>query len=246
MIGASLAGMLGAAGGRKLLPIEYVGGTTGTTAGTTSSWTISLTGLTGGLDSAPAAGDFVVVFYGVGGAGESAALALSVTGYAEAALVFSDDSNEAHTLCATKILTTDDTSISLSQTFSTVHAGAAVIHVFRNVDPDNPMDVAAEPRSRVNSVIPLFSNIAPATPGAWVVAGAAGGHTRSTGVYTSSDLSGFLSVVGNSTRDVTVGSGYIENASGTVSPAPFGFTGADGSTFAAGSVLIALRPAPAP
>lgn len=243
MIGAPLAGILAAAGaGPK--GIQYVGGTTGSTLGTASSWTISLTSLTGGIASAPAAGDFVVVFYGVGSLGESSAYALSVTGYTQQALVFSNDLYEAHLLVATKRLSGADTSITLSQTYDTSDAGAAVVHVFRGVDPTTPMDVAVQTSTAIDTVLADPPAITPVTAGAWVVAAGCGGHERIRDSFTSSDLTAFLSTGQSETSgDVTIGAGYVADATGAIDPAQFGFTDSSLGIHAAAAATLALRPA---
>ena len=246
MIGASLAGILAAAGaGPK--GIQYVGGTTGSTLGTTSSWTMSLASLTGGVASAPAAEDFVVVFYGVGSSGESAALSLSVTGYTQRALLFSNDTRETHLLVATKLLTGADTSITLSQTFDTTYAGAAVVHVFRGVDPTTPLDVAIQTTTALNAIEPDPPSITPTTAGAWVVAGGAfvsAGDAAPT--LSSSDLTGFQTVFSDifPGEDVNVGAGYIANASGAVNPAQLTFSGVVSTFNSSAAATLALRPAP--
>ena len=243
MIGAPLAGLLAAAGAGGP-QIEYVGGATGATGGRTSTWTISLTSLTGGVASAPAAGDFVVVFYAVGTSNETSALALSVTGYTQQALLFSNDAYEANLLVATKLLTGADTSITLSQTYNAAYAGAATVHVFRNVNPTTPLDVAVQTVTQINTALANPPSITPATPGAWVVAGGGAGRQTGSATFTSSDLTAFLSAGQNDFRSVTAGAGYVADASSTVDPAQFGLTQADSANFAAAAVTLALRPAP--
>lgn len=246
MIGAPLAGILAAAGAGGPKGIQYVGGTTGQTPGRTVPWTISLTSLTGGIASAPAAGDFVVVFYGLASSGESSALALSVSGYTEQALIFSNDSSEAHLLVATKRLTGADTSISLSETYSGSNAAAAVVHVFRGVDATTPLDVAIQTATFLNTPRPNPPAVTPLTAGAWVVAGGAGAHDDAVDTFTSSSLSGFLSVGQQDAEDVTVGAGYVADASGAVDPGLFGYTGFVTASNAAAAATLALRPANPP
>lgn len=243
MIGASLAGVLAAAGG--VTGIEYVGGKTDATEGTTSSWTTSLTNLTGGVASAPAAGDFVVVFYGVASGGASSVYGLTVAGYTQRARLFANDTREAHLLCATKLLTAADTSITLSQTFNTNNGGAVAAHVFRGVDSLNPLDTAVQTSITLNTSEAAPPAITPVTPGAWVVAGGAGAGSA-TGIFTSADLAGFRTEQSLDFYKTTIGAGYVAKAAGTVNPAPFSFTGVVSSFDAAAAVTLALRPAPAP
>lgn len=241
MMFASLAGMLGAAA--KTGGIEFVGGATGAVAGTTSSWTLSLTALTGGIATQPEAGDFVVVFYG-NGDGASRVLSVLTAGYTARANLYANDGRDTNLVCATKMLSTPETTVELSGTGSTSNAGAAVVLVYRGVDPVAPLATAVETHTQVNTHRPFPPAISPGTGGAWVVAGGSGAHAYATDVtLTSTDLDVLLSVASDDTIDVVVAAGHVGPIGGSVALAQFDSTRSNNANDASAAVTLALRPA---
>jgi hypothetical protein len=225
--------------------IGYVGGTTLGFLGTTSTTDVSLTSLTGGVNSSPQEGDLVVVYYGVASIGEDP-LGISVgSSYTNLGVTFREDTYSVSMAVAYKVMgSTPDTSVTLSQTFSTANAGAAVIHVFSGVNTTTPLDVTSTTASAASTAIPNPPAITPVTAGAWIVAGGAGGHIDGTDTYASSDLSSFRTVGSNDTYDVSVGAGaYSEWTSGAFDPAAFTWSGTNNDAYSSVARTIALRPA---
>jgi hypothetical protein len=222
--------------------IEYVGGYVQGFSGTTSNVTISLTSLTGGLASAPAAGDLVIVYFGTGAIGDRN---LVVSGYTEVAELFSDDTYETNLAVAYKFMGgTPDTSFVLSNgTGNSSEAGAVAVQVWRGVNVTTPLDVAATTATGLNSVECNPPAITPVTSGAVIVSGGAGAHTGGVGVYSSSNLTSFISVGASDSYDVTIGLGYHRWTSGAFDPAQFTFSLSDSTTFSWAAVTLALRPA---
>jgi hypothetical protein len=235
----------GAAGNQGGLPIEYVGGYTIGYLGTTSNITVSLTSLTGGLASAPSAGDFVLVYFGTGSGSNRD---LVIAGYTEIAELYANDSEDTNLAVAYKFMgATPDTSVTLTGGTGDISDGGAVyVSVWRNVDTIKPFDVTTTTATGLNSVLCNPPAITPITAGAVIVSGGAGAHTEGTETYSSSNLTAFLSAGVNDTNDVTVGGGYTEWTTGSFDPAQFTFSADNDGSFSWAAVTVALRPAQLP
>lgn len=225
------------------MALIYVGGNTGTWAGATSgNNTVSLTALTGGASSSAAAGDFVIAVYATGSAADRA---LAITdGTNNYTLIGSElyangTSYDANLRVAYKRLTGADASVTFGPTGSVQDAGAAAVHVWRNVDSTNPLDVSAVTATGTATGRPDAESISPTTSGTVVIV--AGGGAAATGAtYTASELSNFRTATSADNNDAMVGVGSYAWTSGAFNPAQW--TG--GTTNAADSwaaVTIALR-----
>jgi hypothetical protein len=231
--------LLGASGGG----IDYVGGYVQGFSGTTSNVVISLTSLTGGLASAPAAGDLVIVYFGTG---STVNRDLVVSGYTEIIELYSNNSVDTNLAVARKFMGgVPDTSFTLTGgTGSTSDGGAVAVQVWRGVNAVTPLDVTRTFATVSDSVLCDPPAITPITPGAIIVSGGAGAHDED-GVetYSSSDLTAFISDGDNDANSVTVGLGYHVWTSGSFNPAQFTFSGGDESSYSWAAVTLALRPA---
>lgn len=238
-------------------PIKFVGGTTASAATVAASWSVSLTSLTGGLASAPAAGDLVVVYFAV--ANTYTLGATGYTGLESVSVLNSNTGRRTRLYVAYKLMgATPDTSITLtSGTSSGTNASVAAIQVWRGVaaNPsllpyfDVPELSAVSTGNGPTALIsPNPPAITPLHAGAIIVAGGVGVYAAaSAGTFTSADLTGFQSAGGNgSSNDVSIGLGYKEWTSGTFDPGTFTFSSADniGGTWAA--VTLALAPSVSP
>lgn len=224
--------------------IQYVGGTTAQITGSTATTTnVSLTGLTGGLASAAAAGDVVVVFYGVG---STVARTLTITtGYTQLASLTIADTYDANLVVAYKRMGgTPDTTVTVSATGATADSGAVALQVWRYVDQYAPIDVAVATATSTNSVLADPPVITPATAGAMIIAGGAGAHNAGVATYSSSDLRNFITVGGiNNTNDVTVGMGSRAGGSGSAfNPAAFTFSAGNSGQYSWCAVTLVLCP----
>lgn len=223
--------------------IEYVGGYVQGFAGTTSNVVISLTSLTGGIASAPAAGDLVIVYFGTG---SDVNRDLVVAGYTEIVELYSNDIYDTNLAVARKFMGgVPDTSFTLTGgTLDTSDAGAVAVQVWRGVDAVTPLDVTRTTATGINSVLCDPPAITPITPGAIIVSGGAGAHDEEgSQTYSSSDLTSFISVGRSDTNSVTIGLGYHVWTSGAFNPAAFTFSGSDDTNFSWAAVTLALRPA---
>lgn len=224
----------------RIQNIEFVGGYTEAYDGTTSDKVISLESLTGGLDTKPSEGDIVVVIngaYGEYGANLP-------TGYTQ---VLSNTYGRYYRVSAKLaykfIGGTPDTSLIIpGGTGGTDMGGSTSILVFRNVNTVTPLDVSAVYYTASNTVKPNPPSITPVTTGAVIIAGGVGGYNNGVQLFTSSDLTNFISSCGDDNFDCTTGIGYKEWISGAFDPAQFGFTGTDSSNNSSIGYTIALRP----
>lgn len=231
--------------------IQYVGGNTQTVPNSTTA-TVSLTSLTGGIASSAAAGDLVIVYYGVGYASGAIVGTVSTAGYTQVALLTATDTASAQLSVAYKRMgSTPDTTVGLNapNNSGANATGAVVVHVWRGVDSVLPFSTAATTDTGTNSVLCNPPSITPVTDGAVIVSGGAGGHNVNTGIaytYSSSDLSNFVTVgsaFGGSTRQATVGVGSKAWTSGAFDPAAFTFSGTDSANYCWCAVTMALLPA---
>ena len=236
MLGTYLKGSMAAG------DIEYVGGYVQGFAGTTSNVTISLTSLTGGTDSAPSAGDFVLVYFGT--ASREVNSDLVVSGYTEVVDAYRSNRYATNLAVAYKFMGAGpDTSFTLTGgTKDSSDAGAIAVQVWRNVSVVNPLDVSLEFDSNDSSVLCNPDPITPVSEGAVVIAGGAGAHDEGNRVYSSSDLTNFISVGGTDSNDVTVGLGYHVWSSGSFNPSEFTFSGSDNTDYSNIAITLALRP----
>jgi hypothetical protein len=138
---------------------------------------------------------------------------------------------------------TPDTSVTIPATGNVADGQAYRIMVFRGVDPTNVESVTATyAASQGVNNRPDGVAITPGHAGAWIVVGGGGAAGTGTTLFTSGDLSGFVSYNGADTNDGTVGMGYYSGwTSGAWDPAVWG----GGSVNAAnswGATTLALRP----
>lgn len=230
--------------------IVFVGSQSGSFAGTTSDQTITMTSLTGGIASAPQAGDLVIVTFGVGGGAGggsfNASLVIQNTSAVDYTLIGSElnanDSHDANLRVAYRFMpsTPETQFVLVGGTTNTSAAGAWTVHVFRGVDPATPMDVTAVTATGINGRRPNPPSITPSTSGAWMFF-AGSGAASATDTFTAGYLSAFESATQSDSVSVITGAGYRAWTSGAYDGAAWG----SGTTSTANSwcsVVCALRP----
>lgn len=221
---------------------SFVGGKVAVFAGTTSTTNIVLTDLTGGLASAPAAGDIVIVAYAVGAAADRT-IGVTTADYTEEQELYANGTSYDSNLSVSwkKMGGTPDTSVTVSGTGSNFNAGAVAIHVWRGQDAVTPFDVAETTATGTGTGRPNPAAITPTTSGAVViVAGAAAAVTGA--AFTASELSNFFTDTSPDNEDAMVGLGSYAWTSGAFDPAAWtGGTTNAGDSWTA--VTLALRPA---
>lgn len=223
------------------MSLSYVGGKAA--AISVNGATISLTDLTGGISSSPSEGDIVIVCYGVG-SGVDKDLSISSSGYTEIVELYSNDARDSNLSVNWKIMgSTPDTSFSTAAIASgSTSSGTIAIHVWRGVDQITPFDVTHTTSTSINGGLANPPSINPTTTGAVVVSVGHGATPTTGAVYTSSDLSNFLSVKSDNSTASQIGIGNILwSGSGAVDPAVFG-GGTNTTDDSWCAVSIALRP----
>lgn len=223
--------------------ISYVGGRTQTST-STAAITVSLTGLTGGLATAPIEGDLVVVVRALAaGAATDVDLTTSSTGWTELVDLYSNDNRSTNLAIYYKRMgATPDTSIVLSAHASGQSSGFAV-QVFRGVDAGTPFDVTSTTATASDTVLPNPPAITPTTQNALILIAGGAAHDDQTDTFGASYLTNFLSAGSSTSFDATVGMGYVSWTSGTYDPAAWTFSGTDTLSYSNASVTMALRPA---
>lgn len=223
-------------------PLVFVGSYERPGLGTTSTITIPITSrLTGGTDSSAQEGDLVIVAIELCGITDKS---YRIEGYTEIADLYISDTEDSNLQVGYKFMgATPDTEVNITGgTGSTADASAAVIYVWRGVDPANPVDVTPVTNSQNNTGIPNPPAITPITSGAEIIVVAGTAHTGGTDTFTASYLSNFASVGANDGNDATVGIGSISWASGEYDPAAWTWSQSDSTAFSTNAVTFALRP----
>jgi hypothetical protein len=207
--------------------------------GSTSTTSVSLTDLTGGLDSAPAANDIVFVAVATGAVANRSQ---AVTGYTQVASLYADGTTDTNLFVGYKLMTaTPDTTVTIPSTGSGTDAQTVAIQVWRGIDL-NVFTIGAETATAINTVLVDPPAVTPTSNSLLLIAGA-GGHVDAIDTYTETYLTNFLSVGRDDTYDSTIGFGYIELTAGLYDPAAWTFSAADAITYshAAASILITRK-----
>lgn len=221
----------------------FVGGKTHAWAGSTSNTTISLTDLTGGLASAPAENDIVIIAYAICSAGANPDVTVATSGYTELCDLNADDSRDANLGVYYKVMGgSPDTSVDVGPTPASDLAGAVAIHVWRGIDTVTPIDVTTTTATGINFGRPNPPSITPSTSGAIILAAGSMARSILPDAFTSA-LDHFLTAVGDGGNGKTVvGLGSHDWAGGAYDPVEWG-GGSDASTASWTAATLALRPA---
>lgn len=201
------------------MSITYVGGKTANTAGTTSSFDVSLTDLSGGIDTQPSTGDLVLIGYAVGTTGGSN-YDEQMTGYTRHQDLFESESTfNANLAVYYKFMGgTPDTTATFPPTGTLARAGAITIQVFRGV-LSSVFDVTTTTNTADNFGRPTPPPITPSSEDSVIVCIGSASHNNT---FTNGQLSNFLTDAGSDTYNATIGSGIYEWTSGTFTPSQFG------------------------
>ena len=226
-----------------LAAVQYVGGASGT--GTGATYSVSLTGLTGGVGSAAIAGDLVIVVTGWASAADGNPGVTTPTDYTEEYDLYKSDTRDVNVSVNWKIMGgTPDTSVTVSGFNNAANGGATVVHVWRGADQTTPMDVAPPVGVTAgNASSPNSPAITPITAGTYVLT--VGMGTGDATPLTKTAPTGYgdaVSVAGTgSTMSAIANIASMAWSSGAEDPAAW--TGGETSTsdsWAAGT--LAIRP----
>ena len=183
--------------------IAYVGGTTYGSQGLNNGTTVSLTALTGGIASAPAEGDLVIVAFALGS--QSAfAISLLTAGYTYVTNSHQDASAGGYAaldfvFAYKRMGPVPDTSFQLGGQAGPIVSGVGVaVHVYRATHESSPIDVTPMVASGIDLTVEPPA-VTPATPGALIVVGCGAGSFR---------VNGFAPPAGG--RDFLTGRGGVQ------------------------------------
>jgi hypothetical protein len=196
-LSATLGSLTVSAAGTVPLVVTYVGGAQTTTAGS-----MSLTSLTGGLASAPAAGDLVIVAVM---SSDSSNQDISVSGYEEVADLYANDSIDTNLGVFYKVMPeTPDTTVTIPSGLSGLRAA---VYVLRNVNGGVVLDVSAVTSTAINGGTPNPPQITTATANTRIVivsgTTAAGDYTPPTNYGNAINVSDDLLLASRLLADAT-------------------------------------------
>lgn len=228
--------------------LKFVGGTSATQAANSGAgYTISLTSLTGGLGSAPAAGDIVIVATGWAYTTDGNP-GVTTSGYTELCDLYAHSGADANFSVNWKIMgPTPDTNVSVTTSASTASAGhVTVIQVWRGVNQTTPIDVTTTTSTSTTASNPPNSpSITPVTRGCVILSCGlyAGNDSTAATLTTPSGMQNGVIASINASYSASAGiASYSDWISGAYDPAAWGISGtSSGSSSAAASVV--LRPA---
>lgn len=206
------------------MALTYVGGTTSSAVGSTgTNLTVSLTSLTGGVASAPAEGDIVIVSYATGSTSDRD-LNVVTSGYTRHCDLYSNDSYDTNLWVATKIMgSTPDTSVVLPPSADTSDAITVNIQVWRASSGYKiylrSFDI--QTATGVNTGRPTPPAITPTYSGSIIICGGAGAYSSVIAEYTSS-LDNFVSKTQADSNSSYLGMGSYAWTSGTYTPTSWG------------------------
>ncbi len=228
------------------MAIQYVGRALGVVNSTASAtYNFSLTSLTGGIGTAPQAGDLIVVYSGFPQASDLNP-GVTTAGYTEVADLYANDTRDANLSVSYRVADGSETSITVTGSNSASYGSATLVAVFRGVDTTTPLDATTTTATGTNAGLANGPAITPVTPGAWVITGGLQtGDTTPSVAFTGP--SGFTEIgqVGatGTTSGPRIGVYYKSGwSSGAVDPTAW--AGGESTTSDSwGAATLALRPA---
>lgn len=234
------------------MAIEYVGGTSKGFFATAGS--LSLTALTGGIDTQPQEGDYIIALTTNGSSTLGTPYYVTISGNNSGAYThligseqFANDTNEIGSRVYAKIQgSSPDTSLDHSGSRFSNDGATLIVHVWRGVDPNSPLDTASVAALGTNGSLPNPPAITPNTPGAIVVVTGGGVAADCSADFTTSGLSNVVQTFSGAGPEETRGLiGSVTWSSGAVNIDTFGGM-ATGTSDAWTAFVLALRPSQDP
>jgi hypothetical protein len=229
-------------GASPAVELEFVGGSAAS-AVATSSPTFSLTGLSGGLASAPAVGDLVVAIVGFVNSTNRTISSLS-EGWVKVADLYANASDDTQLGVFYKYLTEEGTTVQFALGVSVV--SRCCLHVWRGADPVAPLDATTTTATRTGNSAPEAPSITTVTNKAVVIAVGVGANHRGTSMSLGAPtgMENFFKSDNPTARGMpqtVIASAFVETA-GAFNPPAFTGNVADSGNSACAATL-ALRPA---
>jgi hypothetical protein len=224
---------------QKNIRPTFVGSRTVERLGSTSTESASLTTLTGGTNTAPQAGDLVVIAVATG---SNVSSSQAVTGYTQIASLYSNDINDTNLWVGYKTMgLTPDTTVTIPASGSTNDAQTVAIQVWRNVEY-----VTRTTATGVDTVLADPPSITTTTDNSIVLVIGAGAYSVLTvgivGTYTASYSEHFRTIGSSDTFDSTIGFGSVYRpTAGAYDPPAFTFSRVDSLDNSFAAVTVALR-----
>jgi hypothetical protein len=229
--------------------INYVGGVTatGTLVANPSTPSVSLTGLTGGLGSAPIAGDVVVVVLSAG-LNADQVLTMTTAGFTKEKDSYVAGPNPCNFGIWYKVMTgTPNTSIALSIPRPSIGTYSIAIQVFRGVDPTTQIDATTTTAELTTSILADPPSNTPVTSLNLLLAIGGGAHSLgSAPTFGAAAMTNFITAGqanGGASFGSTVGMGYLRNVAAANDPAAFTFSTTDNAAYCSLGVTMILRAA---
>lgn len=227
------------------MPIQFVGGKSATSE--SASYSVPLTGLTGGIATAPAAGDMVIVFSGYPSTTNGTPGITAPSVHTKVADLYSNGSTVDTNFDASYFFaaSTPETSVTVT---GIANASGCVILVFRGVDPTTPLDATTTTITGITGFDPNPPAITPVTAGAVVVAGGMLAVGLSISTPTNAMPAGYTGYsvinVNAFSNGLVLSGAYKAGVSAGVAEDPGAFNNnyASGTGFSWAAVTMVLRP----
>lgn len=201
--------------------------------------TFTITGLTGGSDSAPAIGDIVIVAIAFRKDSGDNAISCTTAGYTEIADLFANDTYDTNLAVYYKVLTTTETSVSFNSGSTTSNSYIQMCcQVWRGIDIVSPLDVSAVPAVIINTGTPNAPSISTVSANSIILAIGASVGASLTNLTVPSGMSNFL-FSGGASVQLGIAS-YLQVNSGAYDPPAFGGGGTSALSSSC-AVTVALR-----
>lgn len=223
-------------GGRAL---EFVGGKSIEVIASTNP-SFSLTGLSGGLASAPEAGDLVVIAVAFRNNSDTDIVCTS-TGWVETHDLYVNGTNDVNLGLYYKFLTAADTSIAF--TVASFTNSSVAMHVWRGAEPSNPVKASVAGATGANAN-PAPPAIATDVPGSVVISvGAMAGDSTNTlgDLSAPGGMEKFFGRSRSNSDNIGLAS-YLKEDVGIVPPGSFGHSASPSSAMTWAAATIAIRP----
>jgi hypothetical protein len=219
--------------------IIYTGGRTFSRLGNLTPEIVSLTSLTGGVASAPAANDLIVIAVATGSSGN---ISQAVAGYTQITSLNSPGNDDTNLFVGYKVMgSTPDTTVTIPSTGSASDAQTVAIQVWRNAQYSTAVSTSITADS-ILADPPVSSDVGAGDNSVILVIGA-GAHNAGVQTYDAAYLSNFITIGSNDTNDSTIGFGSIyQPIAVSYDPAAFTFSTTDSTNYSAAAVTVRLNP----
>jgi len=202
---------------------------------------LSLTGLTGGIGSAPINGDLIIAAYAIGSSGVEIPTIVT-SGYTSSSVLYANDIYDTNLAYFTKFAgVVPDTNIVGGPTGATSAGGALMVRVYRGVDPAI-FDVASTDAIATNTARPTPPPITPVSNDVKIVCIGASARGSAVTTFSGGNLGPIITAGSPSgTRRASLGGCDIDANAGLFTPIPWTI-GSDNTDCSMAAFTLALKP----